>query len=290
MDFTQDLAAIFEAEFCVQALLWPGQPGQKPINGHFNEPAHLAELGSEVGHLSLAPTYKCLSSDLEGFGYEDPIRILANPGLGIPEDRDFTAKRITPGRPRGQPDRAEGGLRMDSPRKIIRHAVGALLTGKTSVGNKVHINPVDDLHRQQLPALVIFGLKEAKHTDVLLDEEGRWLILVVEARTGDKAPIADFLDDLSFECERILMDSDNLGITAEHLRIEDLEFEDWELARDAQGYLIQGVAATKFRIKYAWRQPDADYNLSDFLTIHAKTQPQGENPPQPEFRVDLNQE
>jgi hypothetical protein len=46
MDIRRDLASIFSGEFGAEALLWPGQDKERPVYGHFNQPAHLAELGS----------------------------------------------------------------------------------------------------------------------------------------------------------------------------------------------------------------------------------------------------
>lgn len=178
---------------------------------------------------------------------------------------------------------------MDSPRKIIRHAVGALLMGQTSVGNQVFINPVSELLAADLPALVVFNLKEELHEDALIGEQGRSLVLSVEAQAGDALPVADFIDDLSYECERLMRDSDNLGITSDYLRILDLKFDTWTLLHAVDGAVIEGAASTTFGIKYSWRIPDAEYSLDDFLKVRGTFETDGVDEPLEQFQADLPQ-
>jgi hypothetical protein len=186
-------------------------------------------------------------------------------------------------------DRTEKGLSHGQPQKTDPPRGGRALN-KTSVGRNIMLNPVDDLAEDNLPALVVFNLDEAMHTDVLLGEEGRILTLSIEVHAGGKADVSDLMDDLSWECERLVMNSGNLGITANHLQIQEKKFNQWGLQRDAEGYLIHGMGATTLDIKYSWRAPDSEYDLEDFTRIHGQAQPDTGNEPVEQFRAELPQD
>ena len=93
LDIMTDLETIFDGEFACEAVLWPGESGERKVSGLFNEPAVLAELGGQVGHDSMAPSFKSSIGRLAGVGEKTPVRILAAPKLGIYEDRNYTVKR-----------------------------------------------------------------------------------------------------------------------------------------------------------------------------------------------------
>jgi hypothetical protein len=162
----------------------------------------------------------------------------------------------------------------DSLRKLIRHAAAALLIGKTSAGNRVHRNYVDNLTEDELPAVLVFGLNETKSEDKNIDQEGRNLTLIIEARAGAVGQVDDLLDDLSWQCEQLILDSNNLGLDETVLDIKELEFDKWSLLQDGAGQIIHGAGATQMHVRYAYNI-FADQTLDDLEIIHTKLPPNG---------------
>ena len=184
---------------------------------------------------------------------------------------------------------------MASPRKLIRHAVKPILEEADTVA-WVELNRPDELSESRLKALpdnqagiLIFNYAEEPRNAPLLGQEGRYLKMVIEARAGQKAKIDDLLDDVSWECERLLLSTPRLGLDTDLLQIEEIVFDRWSLLQDASGQLIHGAAATQLGIKYAYN-PEADSSLTDFLRIRGTVPPNGALADDAEhFQTDLPQ-
>ena len=185
---------------------------------------------------------------------------------------------------------------MDSPRKLIRHAVKPILEAAETVA-WVELNRPDNLSESRLESLpedqagiLVFNFSEEPRTAPVLGQEGRYLKMVIEARAGQKSPIDDLLDDISWECERLLLATPHFGLDTDLLQIEEIVFDRWSLLQDASGQLIHGAAATQLGIKYAYN-PEADSSLTDFLRIHGTVPPNGAlEDDAEEFRAELPQE
>jgi len=187
----------------------------------------------------------------------------------------------------------------DSPRKLIRHAVAALLETPaegvypTPAENRVVKNLVLDIPRDLLPALAVYTLEERPEGESEPDLPLRVLILIIEAHAGGKQDVDDFLDDVAWAAEQIIADNPGLGLSQEAtgIEIKDLAWDGAGLARDASGAIIAGRAFASFRVEYVWRKPAADWDLEDFERVHGAARPEpGESQPQEQFRAEMETE
>ncbi len=111
---------------------------------------------------------------------------------------------------------------MAHPRKLIRHAVVALLTGATAAGARVQGTRVDPHRGTQLPALSVYTLNDPVTEDVSADAE-RTHELELEiagwVAHSDAIPVDDAMDDLAEEVEAVMLTSPYLGGAAGDVRL-----------------------------------------------------------------------
>lgn len=152
---------------------------------------------------------------------------------------------------------------MAHPRKIIRHAVVALLTGVTAAGDRVFSTRVEPLKKRPLPSLSVYALGEPVRDggsntapreltrDVRVEIAG-WVA------HSDSLSVDDAMDDLAEQIEAA-MDADPYLAGAAGDSI--LESTEMEVSND--GDRLIGIVALTYSVTY-YTSPAAPANLDDF--------------------------
>ncbi len=189
----------------------------------------------------------------------------------------------------------------ESPRKLIRKAVEALLTTPvgdppappTAAGDRVYGNLAKDLPRDKMPALAVYALAEGPAPDWNNTLQLRSLKLLVQPHHDFKEEGGDELDDLTWAVERTLLDSDNLGIPEDGpVEIREINWQGTTLTIKTPEGLIPGVGAVELEIQYLWVRPVEEMDLQPFLRIHGEQlgPPPQEGGAAVEFHAELPQE
>lgn len=153
-------------------------------------------------------------------------------------------------------------MQVAHPRKLLRHAVVAALTGTTDAGTHVEATRVDPNRETRLPAIGVYTLRETVDegsADTQPRELTRRPLVMIEAWVADTAavPVDDGIDDL---CEQIeaAMDSDRfIGGTA-----GDSVLQSTEMAVHTTDPLVMIVTLT-YEVTY--RTEPGVVVLDDFL-------------------------
>lgn len=167
----------------------------------------------------------------------------------------------------------------DSPRKLIRQAVTALLAAPSAddppqypspAGPRVYPNRVLNLSEAALPALLVYTLKETNAGEVEIDVPLRSLTLLVEVRAAGDEVLDDLLDDTAWAVEQLLVDHPDLGLAVPGLDIQEVTWQEFSLVADESGALIDGRAVTEIEVRYSRRKPEAEFDLSPFERVHSR--------------------
>lgn len=158
---------------------------------------------------------------------------------------------------------------MAHPRKLIRHAVVALLTGATAAGVRVKATRAQPNRKSQLPAIGVYTLREPVEDtgDSAPRELTRMVKVAIECWVEDTAliPFDDAMDDIAEEVEAALDADRYLGGAAGNSVLEstDLSFDD---GADP----LLGIVTLTYSVTY-YTTP-AVGTLDDFLRAKATHQ------------------
>lgn len=162
---------------------------------------------------------------------------------------------------------------MPHPRKVIRHAVVALLkAAQTSAGDRIYPNRVLPVGRKQVPAILVRNGEEPVDpaSSVTVPRElTRNLSLEIVALCGVEEDADDTLDDLALEIETAMHADPFLRDEEGRARCSDLILSDTsepDIDRDGDR-LIGGIALT-YTVTYQTLAPESPTELDDFLTAH----------------------
>lgn len=144
---------------------------------------------------------------------------------------------------------------MAHPRKLIRQAVVALLTGATSAGARVQGTRVEPYRASQLPSISVYTLNDPTDTSVTTDRE-RTHVLELEiagfvAHT-DAISVDDAMDDLAEEIEAAMLANPYLVIDGVRLAGEvQLVGTIMEVREDdARSSPLVGVIVLTYEVTY----------------------------------------
>ena len=164
-------------------------------------------------------------------------------------------------------------MRVAHQRKVIRHAIVALLTNATVAGARVQGTKVKTYRPVELPAIAVYTLHEPVQdvdTDTAPPESTRVTEVQVIAWVKLDADAADPMDPVDDICEQIetAMDANRfLGGEAADVTLTDTEID--ILKEDGADPLV-GRATLTYAVTY--RTQPADSVLDDFLRAKATHQ------------------
>jgi len=181
----------------------------------------------------------------------------------------------------------------DSPRKVIRQAVVDLLKTPvdgeypTACEDRIYGSRSVELTTDMLPAICIYTQSaDPGETQDLGGAAIEQTVHLLADIHGNAEPPDDQLDDISWQAERTVVDG--LNLSGDNPELREVRWEKWSPAKTVSGELIEGVATTTFAIVFIWRKPEAEYELSDFTTIHGTMTPAPDgDQPDEEFRAEL---
>ncbi len=161
---------------------------------------------------------------------------------------------------------------MAHPRKLIRHALVALLTNATAAGARVQGTRVEPHKKSQLPAISVYTLREPVDQDASANTAPRELTRDVKVEiTGwvahsDALPVDDAMDDLAEQIEAVMDADPYLGGTAGESVLESTEMQVVE--DDGRSDPLVGIVTLTYSVTYR-TSPAAPANLDDFITVDA---------------------
>jgi phage tail sheath gpL-like len=154
---------------------------------------------------------------------------------------------------------------MAHPRKSIRQAVAAQLTGKTAAATRVFKARVVPFKQSELPAVAVYTPDEEVETtrSTAPRELERVLQLVVEGVTesGSPADVDDTADDLALEIEAAIDADPTLGGTASDVVLARTESDVF-----SESGKNHGVVRLTFTVYYETYAPMTAPTADDFLT------------------------
>lgn len=158
---------------------------------------------------------------------------------------------------------------MNHPRKDIRDAVVALLTGATSAGSRVYPSRFAPVSESELPCLLVYTLSE----DVEISSEspreyGRSLKLIVDIRAAAAASLDNTFDALALQVESAMMQDFTLGD-----RVNDIILQNTEISVSVEGDAEIGSCALTYLLPYftlAVTSPTEANHVNDLKTINTK--------------------
>ncbi len=157
---------------------------------------------------------------------------------------------------------------MTHPRKDIRDAVVAALTGQTAAGSKVYPTRVRPLAEGGLPCILVYaGSESVEIYQESPREYERLLTLSVEALAKADDGLDDVLDALALQIEHELMQDHTLGEIC-----GDVVLKGAELTVAGEGDTLIGSCVLTYEIAY-YTYAVADQEeptVSDLETIHAE--------------------
>lgn len=155
-------------------------------------------------------------------------------------------------------------------RKLIRHAVVALLTGATAAGARVRATRAQPNRKSQLPAIGVYTLRESVREDspeTVPREITRDVKVMIEGWVADSAavPFDDAMDDLAEQIEAAFDADRYLGGEA-----ADSVLELTEMDFDSDGDPVLGIVTLTYSVAY--RTEPTTAALDDFLRAKATHQ------------------
>lgn len=135
-------------------------------------------------------------------------------------------------------------------RKLIRHAVVALLTGTTLAGARVYGTRVDPLKRA-LPAISVYTLNDPVDESASSDrEQMHELELEIAGWVAhtDAVPADDAMDDLAEQIEALMLADPYLGRTAGEVRLAGTTMEIRE--DDGRSSPLVGIVVLTYAVTY----------------------------------------
>lgn len=159
---------------------------------------------------------------------------------------------------------------MAHPRKLVRQAVVALLTGATSAGARVDATRVEPHRKTQLPAISVYTLSE-ESTPESATSAPRELLRIVRVEIAgfvahsDAVPVDDAMDNLAEQIEAA-MDADRyLSGAAGESVLERTEMQVRE--EDGRSDPLVGIVTLTYAVEY--RTEPTVGPLDDFLRATA---------------------
>lgn len=155
------------------------------------------------------------------------------------------------------------------PRKLIRQAVVALLTGATAAGTRVHGTRVDPYRGSRLPAISVYTLNDPVNEDVSTDAEDTHeleLEIAGFVAHSEAVPVDDAMDDLAEEIEAAMLDDRYLGGLAGDSRLIGTTMEIRE--DDGKSSPLVGIVVLTYAVTYR-RDLVAAAPADDFLRVRA---------------------
>jgi hypothetical protein len=161
---------------------------------------------------------------------------------------------------------------MAHPRKLIRHATVAALTGATAAGARVQGTRVDPMRPGRLPAISVYTLRELVDEDSAVSTP---LELVRDVKVeiagwvahSEAVPVDDAMDDLAEQIEAAMDANRNLGGTAADSFLESTELQ--VRAEDGKSDPLVGIVTLTYSVTYR-TSPAAPDDLEDFLRVGAE--------------------
>lgn len=163
---------------------------------------------------------------------------------------------------------------MAHPRKLIRHAVVALLiAANTAAGERVQGTRVEPHKRAQLPALSVYTLNDPVNEDTSSEtEEAHELELEIAGWVAhtDATPVDDAMDDLAEQVEAAMRADPALGGKAMDTRLVGTTMEIVE--DDGRSNPLVGIVVLTYAVKYTADLTESSDDLDDFLRVEATHQ------------------
>ncbi|HET9063672.1 MAG TPA: hypothetical protein VFO62_10325 [Candidatus Binatia bacterium] len=161
---------------------------------------------------------------------------------------------------------------MAHPRKLIRHAVVALLTNATAAGARVKDTRVEPHRKGALPAIAVYTLREPVNQDVSGGaplELTRDVKVEIAGFVGVRDPdtVADELDDLAEQIEAAMDNDRYLGGLAADSILESTEMQVRE--EDGASDPLIGIITLTYSVTYQ-TSPAVPDDLEDFLRVGAE--------------------
>jgi len=160
---------------------------------------------------------------------------------------------------------------MAHPRKLIRHAVVALLiAAATAAGERVQPSRVEPNRKGRLPALGVYTLNDPVDEDASSETEEAHepeLEIVGWVAHTDAVPVDDAMDDLAEEVEAAMKADPYLGGTAGSVRLVGTTMEVVE--DDGRSDPLIGVVVLTYAVTYRVDQA-APAELDDLRSVDAK--------------------
>lgn len=161
---------------------------------------------------------------------------------------------------------------MAHPRKLIRQAVVALLTGATAAGARVYGTRVDPL-KKTLPAISVYTLTEEIDQDATAGTAPRELVRNVQLEIvgfvahTDAVSVDDAMDDLAEQIEAAMDVDPYLGVLAGDSMLLQTAMEVVE--DNGRSDPLVGVVTLTYDVTFR-TQPGAVTATDDFLRVGAK--------------------
>lgn len=159
---------------------------------------------------------------------------------------------------------------MAHPRKLIRHAVVAVLTNATAAGARVQGTRIEPHKRSQLPAISVYTLREpiAASNGAAPAEITRDLKLEVVGWVAhsDALSVDDAMDDLAEQIEAAMEVDPYFGMLAGDSALEDTTMQ--VLEDDGRSDPMIGIVTLTYSVTYR-TSPAAPANLDEFLSVEA---------------------
>lgn len=159
-----------------------------------------------------------------------------------------------------------------SPRKPIRDAVVALLRTPVEVegqnvyptpaGANVYPNRALPLECRSLPAILVYIARETRGEQAYNHLYYRELELTVEVRALGDDDLHDYMDDLAWLVEGLIMLDPSLGGLVEGDRTA---YEGLDLVEEISGERVIGAGLINFKLQYLPPEQETPTDLSDFL-------------------------
>ena len=169
-------------------------------------------------------------------------------------------------------------------RKAIRNKTATLLKGNTGAKERVFPSAVYPLDEDELPAILVYTLKEKSEVyDISPRTDRRTLDLVVECAAQHDG-LDDAMDDLTDDVERLLLDRDAYS----DIRcIESVEYRSVKIAFSADGETASGAAQMLFEVVYI-TDTTVEADLVPWLRAHVEMKPENALPDTPPCIDDVN--
>jgi hypothetical protein len=135
---------------------------------------------------------------------------------------------------------------MPHTRKLIRDAVAEKVDGLPTTGGRVLIGRTRPLDKNHQPALLIYAREET--SDRPMDGNpaslGRELTLAIEGRVVTSSPPDDLLDQIAFEVEGVMRDTELNGLVFDTL----LTRTSVDVVADGERHV--GAIRLEYRVRY----------------------------------------